>query len=322
MSHKFLSAVFCVAFLFCTLCFAETPIITDPLVINSAKFSPLTSGPGATSELQISISIVENYKAYTDMFKLRAGKPANLKIDKLRASPIHKFDDPFSKRVRDAVEGSAVIKTNIELPDDVLNGDQEFEFNFTYQACTHDHCNFPKTIPVKARIQITNAHIVGQTAPLAAQQQVTVAPYETAPPQATESEFSKAQKHGVLAMFAFVFFAGLLTSLTPCIYPLIPITLAVIGARTKQQSRIKSFTLSVLYVLGIATTYSLLGVGAASTGAFFGAALSNIYIVTAIALLFILMGLSMYGLYEVQAPAFVRARLGNAQTGSGFKGAY
>jgi thioredoxin:protein disulfide reductase len=300
---------------------AETPVLEDPLVITSAQFSPIVAGPGATTELQIKVEIVNQYKAYTDMFKLRANTPANLKVDKLRVAPTHKFDDPFSKRVREAVEGVATIRSTVELPNDVVNGDQEFVVNFTYQACTKDHCNFPKTIPVKARIQITNSHIVGQAAPPAAQQKISAAPFEEAPKISNENAFSRAQERGVIAMFIFVFIAGLLTSLTPCIYPLIPITLAVIGAR-REQSRLKSFSLSVLYVLGIATTYSLLGVGAASTGALFGAALSNIYIVTGIAVLFVLMGLSMYGLYEVQAPAFVRARLGNTQTGTGFKGAY
>ncbi len=327
MPRRSIYALFLIVLLTALRVFAESPVADspvndDPLVITSAQFIPLVAGPGATTELQIKIEIVNQYKAYTDMFKLRAGTPANLKIDKLRVSPTHKFDDPFSKRVREAVEGKGTIRATVEVPEDVINGDQEFVINFTYQACTKDHCNFPKTIPVKARMQITNAHVVGQVAGPAAQQQTSATPFEETPqPIVRENEFTKVQKRGLVAMFIFVFVAGLLTSLTPCIYPLIPITLAVIGAR-REQSRLKSFGLSVLYVLGIATTYSLLGVGAASTGELFGAALSNIYIVTGIAILFVLMGLSMYGLYEVQAPAFVRARLGNAQTGSGFKGAY
>jgi len=103
---------------------------------------------------------------------------------------------------------------------------------------------------------------------------------------------------------------------------MIPITLDVLGARTKGQSKLKSFSLSFTYVLGIALTYSILGVTAAKTGALFGSALSNVYVVTAIALLFVTMGLSMYGLFELQVPAFLRDKVGTAKTGSGYGGAF
>ena len=62
---------------------------------------------------------------------------------------------------------------------------------------------------------------------------------------------------------------GLLTALTPCVYPLIPITVSVFGAR-KAGSRGQAMLLSGLYVVGIAVTYSALGVGAALTGKAFG----------------------------------------------------
>ena len=294
----------------------EIPIVENPLTVTEAKFVPSTVGRGATTELQVKISIVDKYKAYIDMFKLRPESPENLKVDQLKHSPTIKFDDPFSKRVREAVHDESVMKAIIEIPSTIASGEQEVKFAFTYQACTKSHCMFPKTIELKARLNVDESSIasLAKSEPAKTEQAVSS--------DGNESAFDKARKQGVVSLFLFVFFAGVLTSLTPCIYPLIPITLAVIGARAKEQTRMKSFLLSVCYVLGIATTYSVLGVGAASTGALFGAALSNIYIVTGIALLFVLMGLSMYGLYEVQAPSFVRDRLGNAKTGSGAKGAY
>jgi thiol:disulfide interchange protein DsbD len=103
---------------------------------------------------------------------------------------------------------------------------------------------------------------------------------------------------------------------------MIPITLAILGARTKGQSKMKSFSLSLAYVFGIAFTYSILGVAAAKTGAIFGSALGNVWVVSAIALLFGVMSLSMYGVFELQVPAFIRDKVGSAQTGSGFGGAF
>jgi thiol:disulfide interchange protein DsbD len=133
---------------------------------------------------------------------------------------------------------------------------------------------------------------------------------------------------GLLSAVLFMFVAGFLTSLTPCIYPMIPITLAILGASERRSggradtstkhSKLRSFFLSIFYVLGIGVTYSILGVTAASTGALFGSALSNIYVVSGLALLFVAMGLSMYGLYEIQAPAFIRDRVGQGKSETGY----
>jgi thiol:disulfide interchange protein DsbD len=71
---------------------------------------------------------------------------------------------------------------------------------------------------------------------------------------------------GSVLAFAVAFAGGVATSLTPCVYPLIPITVSIFGAR-KAGSRREAMTLSGLYVLGIAAMYSALGVGAALTGA-------------------------------------------------------
>jgi len=69
--------------------------------------------------------------------------------------------------------------------------------------------------------------------------------------------------------FLWVFFAGVLVSFTPCIYPLLPITVAYVGA-SSANSRIRGFTLSLVYVTGISITYAVLGLAAAVTGAIFG----------------------------------------------------
>ena len=84
--------------------------------------------------------------------------------------------------------------------------------------------------------------------------------------------FERALAKGKFWAFIFVFIGGFLTSLTPCIFPMIPITISIIGARSSKNKRSRSFILSLTYVLGIAFTYSMLGVIAASTGAVCGAA--------------------------------------------------
>lgn len=294
------------------------PVVENPLTVVDSKFVPMKAAQGATTEVQIEMVLVEHYKAYVERFKIKAVNPATLKVDSPRLSPVVQFMDVISKQMKDGIKEKGTLKATVEVPLDLAPGDYDVEFAMTYQACTDEHCLFPKTIPVEARLTVPT-----ENAALAlGDSQATPSNGSSAGISDPQSSFEEAMQKGIFFAFAFVFLGGVLTSLTPCVYPMIPITLAVIGARTKGQSRMKSFTLSVTYVLGIAVTYSLLGVVAASTGAMFGAALSNVYVVTAIALLFVAMGLSMYGLFEIQAPAFVRDRLGTANTGTGYHGVF
>jgi thiol:disulfide interchange protein DsbD len=93
----------------------------------------------------------------------------------------------------------------------------------------------------------------------------------------------------LLAAFA----AGLLLSLTPCVYPMIPVTVAAFGAR--RVSRARRLLLSLSYVVGIAATYSLLGTWAATTGRLFGAALANPRVTGAFAVLFAFLAALSFG---------------------------
>jgi thiol:disulfide interchange protein DsbD len=108
--------------------------------------------------------------------------------------------------------------------------------------------------------------------------------------------------------YLVAFAGGVLTSLTPCVYPLIPITVSIFGAR-KAGSRGEAALLSGLYVLGIAITYSALGVGAALTGQAFGAVMNNGWVMGGVALVLVAMAASMFGAYELSLPASWQARL-------------
>jgi thiol:disulfide interchange protein DsbD len=119
--------------------------------------------------------------------------------------------------------------------------------------------------------------------------------------------------------YAVAFGGGVLTSLTPCVYPLIPITVSIFGAR-QATSRRHAITLSALYVLGIAVMYSALGVGAALTGKAFGSVMQNPFVIGGVALVFATMAASMFGAFELQLPASLQARL-QGVGGAGYLGA-
>src|SRR5690348_14962359 len=101
--------------------------------------------------------------------------------------------------------------------------------------------------------------------------------------------------------FGILFVAGVLTSLTPCVYPLIPITVSVFGARNAE-SRGRSAALSATYVGGIAAMYSALGLFAALSGRAFGTALSSSLVIVILALFLVALAASMFGAFDIAVP--------------------
>jgi thiol:disulfide interchange protein DsbD len=124
---------------------------------------------------------------------------------------------------------------------------------------------------------------------------------------------------GSFLAYAVAFGGGVLTSLTPCVYPLIPITVSIFGAR-EATSRRHAMALSGLYVLGIAIMYSALGMGAALTGKAFGSVMQNPLVIGGVALVFATMAASMFGAFELQLPPSMQARL-QGVGGAGYLGA-
>jgi thiol:disulfide interchange protein DsbD len=108
-------------------------------------------------------------------------------------------------------------------------------------------------------------------------------------------------------LFVLVFAAGFLASLTPCVYPVIPIIMGYVGGRSSGK-KLKGFTLSLFFVLGLSLVYSLLGVIAAKTGSLIGISFQNPVVVIAIAAIFIVMGLSLAGLFSITVPAWISSK--------------
>ncbi|MBK9775072.1 MAG: thioredoxin family protein [bacterium] len=116
-------------------------------------------------------------------------------------------------------------------------------------------------------------------------------------------------RRGLPFFLVLVFGFGLLMSLSPCIYPMIPITLAVIGARSQEKGALHGLGLSVTYVLGMALVYAVLGALSASVFSGITAFMQSPVVVAPIAVLLMVLAFSMFGAFELQAPAFLRDRL-------------
>jgi len=135
-----------------------------------------------------------------------------------------------------------------------------------------------------------------------------------------ESRLQRALSRNIVLALFFVFIAGVLTSLTPCVYPMIPITIAVFSNNSSSR-RYSSFFKSLVYVLGLSLTYSVLGLVSGMTGVLFGSISQHpVFIITVSAVLF-LMALSMFGVFDLHLPASVQDKLSRGRTG-GFGGVF
>ncbi|MEM7645864.1 MAG: cytochrome c biogenesis protein CcdA [Pseudomonadota bacterium] len=278
-----------------------------------SKLNPLTARgfftneeitPGELSDLQIEVQLQEGFSAYHDRFRLKAPAHEGTTVGELFIDPIVEFEDKISKKKKKGVQSQATIKTQVQIPNNFDESQKQFKFVLTYIACTDKFCLTPRdaefTVPV----------------------QVKMPPQKEGSEDLGSSEFIQKQIDNNLAYaLLLIFFFGLLTSLTPCVYPLIPITLAVLGTDEKR-SQSQSFFISVSYVLGIGITYAILGVIAAQTGQLFGSLISHPIVVILMSVIFFAMGLSLLGFFEIQAPAFIRDRMANSKTEKGLGGAF
>jgi thiol:disulfide interchange protein DsbD len=121
--------------------------------------------------------------------------------------------------------------------------------------------------------------------------------------------------YAVLAAFA----SGLLVSFTPCVYPMVAVTVSVFGARSVK-SRWEGLGLSASFVAGIVLMFVPLGVVAGITGGVFGSVLSSVWVIIGLSALFLALAASMFGAFELDLPSGLKNRLATSG-GSGFWGA-
>jgi thioredoxin:protein disulfide reductase len=261
---------------------------------------------GQVKTAKIQITMPKGFHAYTDQFKVLNIEPSEFKAGQIMLNPEVKFYDKHNKKNRKGLFESGQIEIQIEAPVKLNANVEKLMFDLKYQICSEQICYLPKTF--KAMITITQSEIKSA---------------ENTPDK--NSIFSAGSIENQLSKnffltYLFVFVAGILTSFTPCIFPMIPITLSILGHDAEKKSRVQNVTRSIFYVLGIAITYSILGVIAAATGSIFGQALTNKYVITTLVFLFVLMAFSMWGAFELQVPAFIRNKFGTGKS-HGYLGA-
>jgi len=217
----------------------------------------------------------------------------------------------FSDNPLVVYEGTVYAITTVTIPPDYSGEIVNITGNVTYQACNDQSCLAPAELAFSAEFPIA--------APNESVSAINREVFSTIveEPVQVESESSLAsviESQGLIVAFLVIFLAGLALNLTPCVYPLIPITISYFGGQVggKKGSLV---LYGIVYVLGMSITYSLLGVFAALTGSILGVWLQNPYVLMFIALIMIILSLSMFGLYEIRVPVSLSNFAGQSKQG-------
>ena len=180
-----------------------------------------------------------------------------------------------------------------------------------YQGCAEDGICYPLTV---REFEVS--------LPLA-----TAAEIASAPPADASGPVSDQDRYAglirdssIAALLGAFFVAGLLLSLTPCVLPMIPILSGIIAGEGDDVTPMRGFSLSLLYVLGMALTYTIAGAAFAAVGQQAQAVFQKPWILITFAGLFVVLALGMFGLFNIQMPSSIQSRLatisGNQKSGT------
>lgn len=215
-----------------------------------------------------------------------------------------------------AVYGGRLILSNQLVLDDDATGVLIIGGELGFQACDDAQCLIPSYVEFSLSLPIVAAGSVTQSInaeffPTSKPALIVASPIET---EVEDDNISSlVDKYGLILTFAIIFFGGLALNLTPCVYPLIPITISFFGGN--ETSRGKTFWMALAYVFGIATTYSILGVVAALGGGLFGTLLTNPIVLIGIAAILVGLSLSMFGVYEFRLPTGLMTAASQSKAG-------
>ncbi|MBV5331607.1 protein-disulfide reductase DsbD [bacterium] len=283
--------------LLCSLAQAED------LLHPSIAFKPAVRAlDGRTIEVRFDIA--KGYYLYRDKFRF-AAEPSSVQLGQARLPKgKEKMDENFGRV--EVYYKEAVIRLPVERNS---SGTLPLLLNLTSQGCADVGVCYP---PQKQALRLE-------------------LPDPASAPALTSLADDSGDESGHIAQFlknadlwlvaASFFGFGLLLSLTPCVFPMIPILSGIIvssGRAGHGVSHARGFSLSLAYVMGMAVTYAAAGIAAGFSGTLISVALQNPWVLGGFALLFVVLAFSMFGFYELQLPAFLQSKV--SEEAAHFKG--
>lgn len=208
-------------------------------------------------------------------------------------------------------QGDQVLYLDVKLGPSAKPGSLSLPLSLKLQACNDQVCLQPATVPIKVKVEVGDL-------------KSPVAPFHPgifqgalasqSAPEASENIIAKyIRNNGILLTFVLIFLGGLALNLTPCVYPMIPLTISYFGNQKAEKPGV-ILGRAVAYVVGISITYSSLGVTAALTGKILGSTLQSPTVLIGISLVLVTLSFSMFGLYEIQAPSWLLNKIASSNT--------
>lgn len=245
------------------------------------------------------------YYLYQDRFSVKIEGDAELG-ELLYPEGTPHFDDFFGEQ--------QVYFDQVSLTLPIKQAANNTELTITYQGCLDKVLCYP---PTKQKVLLSAVAANDGILELDT-------PAKAAAPATEQDSLAALLGEGHLALVLLTFFGlGILLAFTPCVFPMYPILTGIIAGQGDKLSTGRAFALSMVYVQGMAITYSALGLVVASAGLKYQAALQHPAILIGLAVLFVVLSLSMFGVYNLQLPEKWQNKLNQAsnnQKGGSFGG--
>ncbi|GJQ19845.1 MAG: hypothetical protein HBSIN02_02000 [Bacteroidia bacterium] len=210
-------------------------------------------------------------------------------------------DDPLS-----VYEGTVHLFLTLRISEKMQAGPVVLRGKLRVQACNDEVCLAPSSIDLEIPFVVGVIESHEKHSELFAQYAKASSSADARDGNALAAAF---EQEGSFVAFLAIFLVGLALNLTPCVYPMVSVTVSLFGTQSDTKT-VRVFGKAIVYVLGIAAMYSTLGVTAALSGELFGNWLQSPWVLGSIGVLLFALALSMFGVYQLQAPYWLTSRLG------------
>ena len=256
----------------------------------------LQAQSNSNQEILLTWSIADGYYLYRERTSVTA-QNAELQLGETQL--------PDGKEKHDEFFGDVEIyERSLVATVPVLDSNGTANIQVTYQGCAHAGLCYP---PVKKSFSLNISGFGSDGSGSLIQTSDTTASSANASEQGQIA--ARLGQQNISKTIWWFFIAGLLLAFTPCVFPMIPILSSIIAGQGEQLSASRGFSLSLVYVLAMAITYTLAGILVGITGANLQIWFQNPWVIGSFALVFVLLSLSMFGLYELQMPASIQSKL-------------
>ncbi len=237
-------------------------------------------------------------------------------IEKTLYPKAHDLILAFSDNPLSVWQDDILIASLVKVNKNLSPGEHPVVVTLNYQACNNATCLPPTSVKDTINIEVakSTSAISEINQDIFKDIDLSYSSLASNNESSSNSISSTLQSSGLLLGLIFVFLGGLALNLTPCVYPLIPITIGYFGGQSEGSTK-KLFFMGLMFLVGMSITYSVIGVVTSLTGSVFGSLLQNTFVIIFVALVFVILSLSMFGVYEFKLPNALVAKAGGAKGG-------